>query len=222
MDILNFISWIKGGRYSTTIPTNAVTVVGVPNPNRDDKYLPVTVPVSSFGGGSNIGKLLGGGIVVSEWDEYGVKKCLIASLTDIGTTLVWTTPAFQFGPRIGITAESVSNGFTNTNAIITQTGAAPTTLYAAGAARLHNGGGYNDWYLPSMFELLACYNSSDIVNKVLGDTNGFCYCHYWSSTEVPDINGVDQAKAQLFDAGYGINVSKASDTNVRAVRIHTL
>jgi len=222
MDILNFISWIKGGQYSSTIPSNAVTVVGVPNPNRDDKYLPVTVPVSALGGQTNIGKLLGGGIVVSEWDENGVKKCLIASLTDLGTNLVWTVPAFQFGPRIGITAESVSNGFTNTNAIILQTGAAPTTLYAAGAARLHNGGGYNDWYLPSMFELLACYNSSDIVNKVLGDTNGFCYCHYWSSTEVPDIQGLDQAKTQSFVTGNQSNVLKGADTKVRAVRIHTL
>ena len=222
MDILNFISWIKGGKYSTTIPSNAVTVVGVPNPNRDDKYLPVTVPVSSFAGsGSNIGKLLGGGIVVGEWDEYGVKKCLIASLTDIGTTLVWTIPAFQFGPAIGITARSLSDGFTNTNAIIGQAGILNNT-YAAGAAKLHNGGGFNDWYLPSMFELNSCYNASDIVNKVLGPTNGFAYNFYWSSTEIPDIQGLDQAKYQGFNSGYQQNSLKGTAIYVRAVRIHIL
>ena len=69
MDILNFISWIRAGKYTTTAPDNAVTVVGVPNPTRGDAYLPVTVPVTAITSlipvsNTNIGKLLGGGIVV--------------------------------------------------------------------------------------------------------------------------------------------------------------
>ena len=174
MDILNFISWIKAGKYSPTMPADALTVVGVPNPTRGDAYLPVTVPVSAFGGstGSNIGKLIGGGIVVAEWDDAGVKKALVASLTNLATNLPWTVPAQQPNP-IGSAAESFSDGLTNTNAIIAQTGAAATTAYAAGIARLHNGGLFNDWYLPSAWEVNLCYNSAAIVNKILGSTNGF-------------------------------------------------
>lgn len=52
MDVLNFISWIKRKDYRETMPANALTVVGVPDPTRDDKYLSVVVPVSTFGVGA--------------------------------------------------------------------------------------------------------------------------------------------------------------------------
>jgi hypothetical protein len=222
MDILNFISWIRAGKYSPTMPADAITVVGVPNPTRGDAYLPVTVPVTAFGGstGSNIGKLIGGGIVVAEWDDAGVKKALIASLTNLAINLPWTVPAQQPN-TIGSAAESYSNGLTNTNAIIAQTGAAATIFYAAGIARLHNGGSFSDWYLPSQWELNLCYNSVAIVNKILGSTNGFqttLYSYYWSSTEYQGINGW----SQTFIDGPMQALIKGTLQYVRAVRIHTL
>jgi hypothetical protein len=93
MDILNFISWIKSGKYSPTMPPDAITVVGVPNPTRGDAYLPVTVPISALQ--TNIGKFIGGGIVVSEWNENGVKKALVASLTNLSISLTWTTSSYD-------------------------------------------------------------------------------------------------------------------------------
>ena len=221
MDILNFISWIKSGKYSPTMPPDAVTVVGVPNPTRDDKYLPITVPVSAFTtlAETNIGKLLGGGIVVGEWDKNGVKKALIASLTNLSSSIVWTVPAQQTN-LIGITAQSSSDGLTNTDAIIAQTGVPATTAYAAGIARLFADGGYNDWYLPASWELNMCYNSAAIVNKILG-ANGFVNGSnfYWSSTE-RDANG-----AFYLNSGFGSQApsNKATSTYyVRAVRIHNI
>ena len=218
MDILNFISWIKAGKYSPTMPADAITVVGVPNTTRGDAYLPVTVPVTALQ--TNIGKLLGGGIVVAEWDENGVKKALIASLTDLGL-LQWTVSA-QVNNLIGPTAQSWSNGLGNTDAIIAQTGAPATTAYAAGIARLYLGGGFTDWYLPAAWELNMCYNSAAIVNKVLGangfQTNTF---NYWSSTEMSNST----ALRVIFREGTGIVTVKSSGngiTSVRAVRIHTL
>ena len=218
MDILNFISWIRAGKYSPTMPADAITVVGVPNPTRGDAYLPVTVPVTAFQ--TNIGKLMGGGIVVSEWFENGVHKALIASLTDLSTSLDWTIPAFQLGPAIGPSAQSVYDGLTNTNAIIAQTGAPATTAYAAGIAKLYLGGGYTDWYLPSNWELVVCYNSAAIVNRILG-ANNFGSGVYWSSTE---SNGSpSSAWIMFFNTGalasYG---AKNSNNYVRAVRIHNL
>ena len=220
MDILNFISWIKSGRYSSTLPANAVTVVGVPNPTRDDKYLPITVPVSSFislTSGTNIGKLIGGGIVVGEWDENGVKKALIASLTTLGNVELVPNPLCL---NTIFAAYSYSDGFTNTNELILATGASATTAYAAGLARLHNGGGYNDWYLPAIWELNMCYNAAAIVNRVLGSTNGFPINSpaYWSSTQ--EVSGSGW-KLFFFD-GIRSTASKCVNFRVRAVRIHNL
>ena len=226
MDILNFISWIKAGKYSPTIPTDAVTVVGVPNPTRGDAYLPVTVPVTAIGAlvpfpvsNTNIGKLLGGGIVVAEWDENGVKKALIASLTDLSTGLPWS-PVTNI--LIGASAQSWSNGLGNTNAIIAQTGAPATTAYAAGIARLFAGGGFTDWYLPAAWELNMCYNAATFINRILG-ANGFQTntWSYWSSTEINSTT----AWRGAFKEGTGIPAGKFGGggvTSIRAVRIHTL
>jgi len=217
MDILNFISWIKEGRYSATVPANAVTVVGVPTNRRDDSYLPITVPVSALGSSGfthYIGELFGGGIIVQVWkDSLGVEHGLVASLTDLSTSLPWTVPAEQSN-LIGITAQSIYDGLTNTNAIILQTGSAATTAYAAGIARLYLGGGFNDWYLPSNLELNACYNSALIVNKILGVTNSFANSNYWSSTEYDSNNGW----LQFFGYGYQDYNFKNIGYYVRAVR----
>lgn len=217
MDILNFISWLKSGRYSATVPANAVTVVGVPTNRRDDSYLPVTVPVSALGGSSGfthyVGELFGGGIIVEVYkDSLGVEHGLIASLTNLGS-LPWTVFAFQFGPAIGILAQDFQNGLQNTNAIIAQAGVLDTT-YAAGIAKLYLGGGYNDWYLPSNLELNSCYQSALIVNKVLGVTNGFANNFYWSSTEHDNLS----AWGQNFNLGNQGASDKSYSFYVRAIR----
>ena len=45
MDILNFISWIKGGNYRATLPTDtpSLIAIGAKDLNRDDSYLPMAV-----------------------------------------------------------------------------------------------------------------------------------------------------------------------------------
>lgn len=168
--------------------------------------------------GGNIGKLLGGGIVVAEWDESGVQKALVASLTNLSTGLKWTVSAQQ-NTLIGPTAESFSDGLTNTNAIIAQTLAPAANTYAAGLARLFTDGGYNDWYLPANWELNMCGNAAVIVNRVLGPINGFLTNnYYWSSTEYNSNNasnfGFDSILLS-FDA-------KSDLYLVRAVRIHNI
>ena len=179
-------------------------------------------PGASTGG--NIGKLLGGGIVVAEWNESGVQKALIASLTTLGgpSGLKWTVPA-QFNNWISTT--SFSDGLTNTNAIIAQTGAPATTAYAAGAAKLYNGGGFNDWYLPSNFEFGLCYNSAGVVNKVLGDVNGFSSALHWTSTETNGNSawGYSPAEGAAFTYGaYSPQGLKNDNFLVRPVRIHNI
>ena len=177
----------------------------------------VTINASGGGGGgTEIGAQIGGGIVIAVFNDAGVNKALVASLTNLSTGIQWTVTAQQT-VLIGATAQSFFDGLTNTNAIIAQTGAAATTAYAAGLARLFAGGGFSDWYLPSLWELNMCYNSAAIVNKVLG-ANGFLKTSYWSSTEFN--NG--QAWRPDIDYGYNEFMVKGSTQNVRAVRIHTI
>ena len=214
MDILNFISWIKAGKYKSTAPLDAVTVVGVPNPTRGDAYLPVTVPISDLQ--TNIGKFIGGGIVVSEWFENGVHKALIVALQDLSVNTAWTVTAQQGVNLPG--AQSYSNGLKNTNAIIAQTGTPATTSYAAGLARLYLGGGYNDWYLPALWELTLCYNSAAIIDKtIVGIGNGFNSAAYWSST---GYGTGDAVTIDFFD-GVSYIALKSSLEAARAVRTHT-
>ena len=165
--------------------------------------------------GGNIGKLLGGGVVVAEWSESGVQKALVASLINL-TSSVWSLLAYQNISASG--SQSPSNGSANTDAIILQTGVTAANTYAAGIARLHNGGGFSDWYLPSTWELTMCYNAAAIVNKVLGDGNGFANTNYWSSTEA----AFNTAYAQGFNTGSSAALNKSLSSLVRAVRIHNI
>lgn len=49
MDILNFISWIKGGRKVTTVdPTKTLIPVGLKDDRRDDGYLAGAITVADF------------------------------------------------------------------------------------------------------------------------------------------------------------------------------
>ena len=101
---------------------------------------------------------------------------LIAATSDQTTSaaILWNNGSFT---STGATGTNIGMGLSNTNTIITSQG--PTsTDYAAGLARAYTGGGFTDWYLPSINELGKLY-----LNRVLiggfasGNTN------YWSSTE---------------------------------------
>jgi hypothetical protein len=49
MDILNFISWIRGGRQVTTVdPAKTLLPVGLKDPKRDDGYLAGAISVADF------------------------------------------------------------------------------------------------------------------------------------------------------------------------------
>jgi hypothetical protein len=224
-NLTNFFNLITNRKVKTQLDNTDLIAVGTKDPNYTGGYQPTTITYSDLaaqigggGGGSHyIGELVGGGIVVALWKEGSTEKALIASLTDLSTGIQWTLPAFQ-STLIGSGAQSFSGGLSNTNAIIAQTTAPAANTYAAGLARLHSDGGYNDWYLPSNWELNMCYNSAAIVNKVLGTDSFTGNANYWSSTENDDTS----AWGFFFFFGYAdYSFSKNSALYVRAVRTHT-
>ena len=204
---------VTGLNTDNTYPLNPIVQISVDGVTVTGLGTPAS-PLASVGN-PIVGSLVGGGILVGIWEENGVKKGLIASLTNLANNVPWTIPAFQ-STLIGATAQNFYEGSTNTLAIIAQTGLPASTSYAAGVAKLHLGGGYNDWYLPSPWELTMCYANAAIVNRILG-VNGFIKTGYHASAE----SSAASSWWLWFLNGNALASSKDSLTYVRAVRIHT-
>jgi hypothetical protein len=224
-NLTNFFNIITG-RMIKKVPENSDLIpLGTRDIRYGGSYKPTAISVEDFVAALSIpteipmkGALVGGGILIETWEEGGVKKGLIASLTNLSAGLPYTIPSQQ-SILIGATAQSNNNGLQNTNAIISQTGVPATTAYAAGIARLYLGGGYTDWYLPTNYELYLCYSSALVVNKLLG-ANGFTNNFYWGSTEFANnlswYQGFNSGSQYYFTAN-----TKSNNYYVRAVRTHT-
>jgi hypothetical protein len=128
---------------------------------------------------------------------------LIAATSDQSTGIQWYNGSYFI---IGSTGTAIGTGSSNTTAIIASQ--LNTGSYAAKLCRDFRGGGYPDWYLPSMVEL-----NKLILNKTA--IGGF-YDHsfYWSSSENP----YGAAWSLRFYDGWQSDVSKSTSLYVRAVR----
>jgi hypothetical protein len=159
-----------------------------------------------------IGEVFGGGIVIATWMINGVQHGLIVSPINISLSAPWSNITNTLAMAHAL-AYNPFDGEFNTNTIINQAG---HTSSAASLCRAYDGGGFNDWYLPSSWELNMCYNSAYIVNQIVGVNDGFSFGFYWSSTE----EGANVARAHDFYAGEEANVAewKSNNLKVRAVR----
>lgn len=163
-----------------------------------------------------IGDFYLGGIIFYLDGNGGGKVC---ALEDQSDDLQWTLDEYDSITVPGVGATSDTDGASNTDAIIAQTGAPAANTYAAGLCRLYSTSGNNDqglWYLPAKDELDLMYNNTGPGDALglgnIGNLNNNGY--YWSSTE----NGNGVAWYQNFangnqDIGYKFNPS-----DVRAVR----
>jgi hypothetical protein len=161
------------------------------------------------GGTPSIGDTYGGGIVfyILQSGDAGydadVQHGLIAATEDQSSGIQWFNGSYVTTGAIGT---AVGTGATNTTTIIDKQGATATD-YAAGLARAHRGGGYDDWFLPSKDEL-------NLLRLQQGAVGGFSSGFYWSSTE----NGNDGAWLLFFGGVSQFNFNKNSPYYVRAVR----
>ena len=84
--------------------------------------------------------------------------------------------------EIGISAQSFNNGLANTLSIISQEG---HDISASKVSREYDGGGYDDWFLPSLNQIRQTSRNIYILNKILVG-NGYSEIsneYYWTSTE---------------------------------------
>jgi len=103
--------------------------------------------------------------------DASIPHGLISSTEDQSLGVPWSTQAKMFDFIPG-TQTSVGTGKINTDLIIAKIG--KTTNYAAGIARAYRGGGYSDWFLPSLDELNELYKNQSVVGVFDVDA-------YWSS-----------------------------------------
>lgn len=165
-------------------------------------------------GGHYVGEIFGGGIVfyVSEDGNHG----LIASLDDLSPS--------TWGPlATAVTSFDMTDGVANTALILTTTPGPGTAAYVCDT---YAGGGFTDWYLPSIRELFLLCSQDVMIDDILdndgnGSTNGFnqefaggVFGFYWSSTAY----GPDTALAFGFIQGRSDTNVKNNTRGVRAVR----
>jgi hypothetical protein len=171
-----------------------------------------------------IGELYGGGIIVAMWYyPKTIFNYLIMSLEDISGPVAWS----NINNAVS-NAQSDFDGISNTTNIISQSG------HISSAAKLcddYTGGGFTDWYLPSVFEMNQAYNAGSIVDTVLG--SDLLTGSYWTSTEVSSSTVYKYTFTPLFAQfidersafGYQTVVSKlppiAQRPKVRAFRVAT-
>ena len=180
-----------------------------------------------------IGEEFGGGVVFHLWkDTLGVEHGLIVDKTTIMSNLIIATGDTIVVPfyysnvvwsnietvNVGSTAQSFSDGLSNSIAIVGQAG---HTNSAAALCLNSNNGGQDDWYLPSLGELNMLWNNFSLVNQQLSQSSGaqqlnsqyFSTC--WSSTELTISQG---AWYLSLDSGVMGNRAKNGGLSVRAIR----
>ncbi len=125
-----------------------------------------------------------------------------------GTTRPWwVDPALL---AIDNTLAEIGSGPDNTQFIIDAIDPPGSTDdTAAEAADFYSLGGFDDWFLPSLNELLQVYNN--LAAEGLGD---FGTGAYWSSTE----DDIDNARTVLFLSGNPSVASKFTSYTLRPVR----
>ena len=151
---------------------------------------------------------------------------LICAIEDQSTAVAWQADYIARDDYMeslyevtGATGTAIGTGSTNTTTIIGVLDDIGERPYAAGIARAYNGGGFNDWFLPSKEELSKMRGKREIINTTAAENGGSDFVSelYWSSTEVNQ----DLAYRRYT---YGSNYEeyyKSTDSYVRAIRAFT-
>jgi len=155
--------------------------------------------------GNVIGQYRHGGVIfyVDETAEHG----LVCALSDQSTGIIWGDNEVT-----GATGTAIGTGQANTSAVVTILGAGS---YAAQVCNDLTLNGYSDWFLPSIDELDAMYQTRITIDStsMANGGNAFAQDIYWSSSEFSSL----YAGAITFSDD-DPDIAKGNLYRVRAVR----
>ena len=156
-----------------------------------------------------VGDFYQGGVVF--WvDPSDNTHGLICAVEDQSSGIQWNN---GINVTTNATGTVIGMGSANTDAIISIQGATETN-YAAGLARAYNGGGYKDWFLPSIDELKQILLNREVINTTAYANSGSRLTdQYWSSKE----GDISQALKMWGESRQNLP-SKFFTGHVRAVR----
>jgi hypothetical protein len=164
-----------------TISGDQVTIVGVGNTTitatqaADDNYSDAVVtanlqvvPVGTF----VTGQSYQGGIIfyINGTGQHG----FMVSPVDLSTSAPWAPTVTSLAPT-NATSFSIGSGAANTAKILNILG--NTGTYAAKLCTDYRGGGFSDWFLPSIAELAFVRYNKDVIG-------GIPNTDYWTSNEI--------------------------------------
>ena len=146
---------------------------------------------------------------ISEFKNYSSSKLGWRYLEAAESDLEWSYVFGYYresGTNISTVSEAdgkeIGKGKSNTQSLVEKMGKTSLSKdsgededeYAAYAAQSYDGGGFSDWFLPSIeeLEMLKLLNKKSMGNVKMGFTN-----HYWSSTEYVDGT---KANSKSFDS----------------------
>jgi len=182
-------------------------------------YSPATIISNGAALTDFIGLNHAGGIIFY-MDPSGDGTGLVSAASDQSTGAEWgcfrtdlpAVPNVVSNPPSGPGAE-IGDGITNTTAILSAGNC--QTAPAALACTNYMGGGFSDWFLPSIKELDEMYmkigQGASGANNNIGN---FADSFYWSSSEFDGFN----AWGQNFNFGFQLTDDKSRYDHVRAIR----
>lgn len=157
-----------------------------------------------------LGDLLFGGVVAyilqpgDPGYTVGKQKGFVASIPlSIGST-TWQTNQFSSYIQTDINSQAIGDGLTNTNAMVAVYGAGASVL-----ARNYNGGGFTDWFVPTLNELRIIFNNRLFIG-------GLNTSFYWSSSE--QVGSASQAWGKFGSTGGEVALNKGGIVAVRPCR----
>jgi hypothetical protein len=154
----------------------------------------------------------------TDLDGDGVNDTgLIYAYSNYTTTKPWNAGGWCGGCASISTSTAIGTGATNTTNIINEYSNSGTAS-AAGFARAYNGGGFNDWFLPSTLEqdaLVSYFIEKYPASGGWSDWGGIRSNNYWSSSQ---HNG-NKAKQRSFTTGTSpVNNNKGNAVRVIPIR----
>lgn len=159
----------------------------------------------------SVGDSYGGGIVAYIFQSgdpgYVSGEChgIIAATSDQSSGIQWYNGSYV---NVSGLSSELNSGSSNTDMILYVQGYNYVD-YAAGLARSYTGGGFSDWCLPSLNDLIKLYNNKSVIG-------GFSSSRYWASGQ--RFASAIATMVDFSNGDYSNDWNKAYLYHVRAIR----